>query len=113
MIVSDNKGIDYAIYDDKDGKTVITPLRELLQGGNDNDNKYCYYHCVMTNNASWKCEERYKMTTPGEQLKHVSTGIHPANITKCIPVSSYIPKVLHPLILKYECIPKVSVLGDK
>ena len=70
---------------------------KLLTGllpAEDNDNKFRYYHCILTNSADWVCEERYKMTGPGEELKHTVKNINPANITKCIPIRSTIPKIL-------------------
>lgn len=86
----------------------VKSLTGLLPAEND-DNNFRYYHCILTNSADWVCEERYKMTGPGESLKHIASGIHPANITKCIPIRSTIPKIFDPLILKYEMIPKVEI----
>ena len=108
MIVSD-KGIEYTIYD-KDGKVVRSPptLTGLLPEP-ESDTKYRYYHCVMTDKANWVCEERYKLTSPGEELKHITKEIHPANITKCVPINSYVPKVFDPLIVKYSLTPGVKV----
>lgn len=74
-----------------------------------NDKKFRYYHCLLTTTGDWTCEERFKMTIPGEPLAHVATNIHPDNISKCIPVHSNIPKIFDPLILKYNNIPKVEI----
>ncbi len=60
--------------------------------------KYRFYHCKMSGFGNWQCEERYSPLTLDDK-----------NLSKCIPVNKYIPKIFDRLILFYENIPVTTI----
>ncbi len=62
---------------------------------------YRFYHCKMNGWGTWQCEERYSPSTPDDK-----------NLSKCIPINKYIPKILDRFILFYENIPHTTLKSN-
>ena len=76
----------------------VPTLTGLLGRESDNDNKYRYYHCVMNSSGSYTCEKREVPSQPENN-----------KVSKLVLIRKEIPKILDPMIIKYELTPKINV----
>ena len=80
-------------------ETPLKPLTGLLSEG-DNDNKFRYYHCVLNSSGCYSCEKKKYVTAPESE-----------KVSQLLSIPKAIPEILDPLIIKYQLIPQVKVVG--